>query len=876
MRCRPGPIAACVCLALVLARTASAQPQPTTARLHVTVTDPSGAVIPQASVTVTAQDPRTPETLAPVKTSAAGVAVLDGLAPGRYTIAAEFAGFETVTVRDHRVRAGDSRRTITLPIKKVTEDVVVGRDGQSSSLDPRGNAFSTVLTREQIAALPDDPDEMEAVLRAMSPPGSTMRVDGFTGGRLPPKSQIRSIRLPRMDMFAAQNHGGLQGMHFIDILTQPGSGPLRGSIDATFRDEALNARNPFTPVKGGEGVRQGGGSLSGTIVPNRSSFSVSVQQGHLFNSGSVLAENLGGRIAEPVRQPTQRTRLNARFDQAISPDHVLRFSLQRTTLTNRNLGVGGFDLAERAYTSESGDTILRMSENGPLGRRFFSESRLQLRWTSSHADSVLEAPTIRVLDAFTSGGAQRAGGSRAWQFEAATDLDYVRGAHSFRAGLLLEGGRYRADDVSNYLGTFTFASLADHEAGRAANYTRRAGDPRVRYSNLQVGLYAQDDYRLARSLLLSYGVRYEAQTVTADQNNVSPRATLSWSPLESGRTTLRGGVGRFTDWIGTSTYEQSIRFDGVRQQEINVVNPSFPDPGFGGVALPTNRYLLASGLTLPESMAMNIGVDQQLASAWRVGATYTYRLGSRLLRGRNLNAPIDGVRPDGRFSNVVEAAGDAEFRSHTLVASVTFVKLDWKQTFFAANYSLTSSETNTTGPFALSANGDDLSTEWGTSSPRHRAGASFNMRPFSTVGIAVNVRALSGTPYTITTGTDDNADGLFNDRPAGTPRNSARTAAQWDSGLRLSYTIAFGPRATGSGTGTPTIVMAGGGGGGMPTGIGAAGGRRFRLELYASAQNVTNHRNFVGYSGVLSSPFFGQPTNVLNPRKVEIGARFVF
>ena len=64
-------------------------------------------------------------------------------------------------------------------------------------------AFSTVLTREQIDALPDDPDEMEEVLKAMSPPGATIRVDGFTGGELPPKSQIRSIRLPK--------HGHVRG-----------------------------------------------------------------------------------------------------------------------------------------------------------------------------------------------------------------------------------------------------------------------------------------------------------------------------------------------------------------------------------------------------------------------------------------------------------------------------------------------------------------------------------------------------------------------------------------------------------------------------------------------------------------------------------------
>ena len=52
--------------------------------------------------------------------------------------------------------------------------------------------------------------------------------------------------------------------------------------------------------------------------------------------------------------------------------------------------------------------------------------------------------------------------------------------------------------------------------------------------------------------------------------------------------------------------------------------------------------------------------------------------------------------------------------------------------------------------------------------------------------------------------------------------------------------------------------------------------KRFRIEFYASAQNLTNHDNYIGYSGVLTSPFFGQPTNVLNPRKIELGTRFGF
>jgi hypothetical protein len=124
----------------------------------------------------------------------------------------EFPGFETAVVRDVRVRAGETRRTIMLQLAKLDEEVNVTREKQAAALDPLGAAFSTVLTREQIAMLPDDPDEMERVLKAMAPPGSTIRVDGFTGGKLPPKSQIRSIRLPGYDYTQP-------GAYFITLVT---------------------------------------------------------------------------------------------------------------------------------------------------------------------------------------------------------------------------------------------------------------------------------------------------------------------------------------------------------------------------------------------------------------------------------------------------------------------------------------------------------------------------------------------------------------------------------------------------------------------------------------------------------------------------------
>jgi hypothetical protein len=718
---------------------------------------------------------------------------------------------------------------------------------------------------------------MEAALQAMAPPGSVIRVDGFTGGKLPPKSQIRSIRLPRMDMLAAQNHGGLSGMLHIDILTQPGNGPLRGTIDAAFRDDALNASNPFTPEKGDEGMRQGGVTVSGTVVPNRSSFSLSAQQARLFDTGSLLAATPDGTRAEPVRRPTDRLLVSARFDQALGQAHALRMSYQRTATDLRNLGVGGFDLPERAFSTASTDNVFRLSENGPVGRRFFSESRLQIRWLATDAESAFDGPATRVLDAFTSGGAQRRGGRDTVAVEAATDVDYVRGAHSFRTGLLLETGRYQSDDATNYLGTWTFASLAAYEAGQPTNFSRRTGDPRVRYGNAQVGVYAQDDYRAHKSLMVSYGVRYEVQSLVGGRGSLSPRLSLTWSPVESGRTTFRGGAGYFTDWLAPEIHEQTLRVDGVRQREINVRNPAWPDAPADGVLLPTNRYSLAPGLDLPAAAIANAGVEQLLPGSIRLNATYTYRRGMGLLRGRNLNLAADGVRPDPSFGNVVEVVGDAGSRQHQLGVSAGLMRLDWRQTFLATSYVFSSMETNTAGAFALPASGDDLSTEWGPSMPRHRWTLMFNTRPVGSLGVSLNLRAQSGSPYTITTGTDDNGDGLFTDRPAGTGRNSVVGAGQFDAGLRVSYTIGLGPRRSGPAGGAQVITIAAGGGGGMPGGVGGgASDRRFRLEIYAAAQNVTDRRNYVGYSGVLTSPFFSQPTNVLNPRKVEIGLRFGF
>ena len=848
------------------------------AALRITVSDPTGAIIVNAKVTVLPTEAVGPSHEA--VTDERGDAVFAPLLPGRYAIRAEFPGFEPRQLDDVRLRAGSStRRELRLALAKVSEDVVVAQDPRDRALDPRGNAFGNLLTREQIEALPDDPDDMEAALKEMGGPGATIRVDGFRGGRLPPKSQIQSIRF-RRDLFAAENHGG--GMVFVDLVTRPGGGPIRGTVDFTFRDEAMNARNAFAPRQAPEQQQNGTFTISGTLKKDRTGFSFTSNGVNAYDSKTLNAALPERHVSGSVRRPADRANFSARVDHALTKSHTLRASYQRNGTSSRNLGVGDYDLPARAYSRDTTEDVFRISQSGPVGRNFFSETRFQARHQTNESDSLTDAPTLQVLDAFTSGGAQVEGGRRGTDIEVATDLDYAKGRHSARAGFVLEVGRYRSDDSRNMGGTFTFASLDAYDAGQPTTFAQRSGNPLVEYSQVQFGGYVQDDVRLARSLSMSFGLRYEVQTHTSDYLNFAPRFGTTWSPFKSGSTTIRGGAGVFYEWYDAQIYEQTIRVDGTHQTDLVVQNPGFPDPFVGGdvVVLPSSRYLQDANLTLPRIFRTNIGVEQAVGKYGRVNVSYSFARGHDLFRGRDINAPLpDGTRPDPAWGNVtqIESAG----RSQAQAVNAGFnLNLPWHRTFLFVNYALMKAKNDTDGAFSLPVNNFDPGAEWGPAltDVRHRLSGMFNMNLWKGFKLATSFSGNSAPPYNITTGHDDNNDTVSNDRPTGVGRNAARASDRWDVGARLSYAFGFGRRPGADGMGGPQIIMIRGGAVDTPMGgfSGGADDRRWRVELYLAATNVLNHTNLMGYSGVMTSPFFGEPTSAGPARKLEVGARFGF
>jgi hypothetical protein len=517
-----------------------------------------------------------------------------------------------------------------------------------------------------------------------------------------------------------------------------------------------------------------------------------------------------------------------------------------------------------------------MQETGPIGADMFLNTRLQLRLNRTASAAELEAPTIRVLDAFTRGGAQVKGGRNQKDLELSSDLNYVRGIHTMRGGVLIEARRYRADDASNYLGTYVFSSQEDFDLGLARNYTRRIGDPLVEYSQVEAAIYIQDDLRLRRNLTFSPGLRYEAQTHVHDLTGFAPRLGLTWAPGEDGRTTIRTSWGLFYNWLGSGVYEQTLRVNGERQREVNIVNPPYPDlidtdPGTPLPAAATNKYMLGD-IGMERINRYSAAVDRTLTPKMRTSATFSIGRYGHQLRGLNRNAPVNGVRPDPSFANVIEVVSDASMHTIDLVPdfSINFAggvrnantaKWNPLRTMVRFNYRYRRAHNNSDGAFSVPPSGS-LDDQWSyaSSDTRHRVRGSVSTQALRNLNAQVSWDANSGAPYTITTGTDDNGDSIFNDRPLLTPRNSARLPWRSTVSANFSYTIPFG---------APAIE---GGGRGGPRG----GGRQRGVTLNVSLNNLTNRANYSGFSGVMTSQYFMQATNVSNPRQVDVSLRFNF
>lgn len=861
---------------LLVSASAWAQGQST---LSVTVRDETEAALIHATVTVTDANgiPRQ------VLVDGSGVATFAGLAPGPYQIAVEAEGFQgfagTMTLR-----RGNNNAVATLLVA-FREQVEVR---EMSPEERRDNGFTTTLSREDIEALSDDPDEMADQLAQMAGPGAQIFIDGFRGGRLPPKDQIQQIRF-RTNSLSAEYHEA--GMVRVEVITKPGMGNWRGRSNFGFRDESFNATNKFARSKAPEQQKRFQVNFQGPIAKGRTGLSINVDGNLSYDAQTIVARTPTGEVFDQVRRPVEGMNATIRLEQALGPTSQVSAEYARRENSRSNLGVGDFDLLERAYDNDSVNDMLRIRNSRTIGKSVFSELKVEFSQSTNTSSSRSNAPTVRVLDQFTAGGAGQVGSREGRQYSVAQNFDFSVAKHLFRTGVLVEGGWWDSTQQSNANGTFIFSSLEDYLAGRPRTYTRRVGDPRVSYAQVEAGWYIQDDFRASKNLNLSLGVRQEVQTHVDDKFNLAPRAAFTYA-LRKGN--IRGGYGIFYDWLETNIYEQVARVDGTRQIDEVIVNPSYPDPGSGGgTSLAPSRIQLGPQLTQPVIQQASLGWERPLGQIGNVRADYLMIRGHDSLRSVNVNAPVDGVRPDATAGNVTQIESTGRRAMDRVNLSLMLRAPRVRGLMGNINYQLASARNFADSPLMLPSDSTNPDRDWGPSAQdvRHRVFMMFNTPlPFS-FRASAQAQFSSAAPYTITTGLDDNGDTVFNDRPAGVGRNSARGASQFNMGMRLSRSFNLGgllgagngPVMLGGPDGPPAAANLqrgpGGGGGGegeMRMVMMDGNASRYRMDVYAQVFNLLNSANYNQFVGNLLSPYYGTATSAAPPRRVEFGVSVTF
>jgi hypothetical protein len=402
------------------------------------------------------------------------------------------------------------------------------------------------------------------------------------------------------------------------------------------------------------------------------------------------------RVSTPVRNHSLTTRADHIFSELHNGSMLHQLGRQNNL---RQFG-GGNRLAEALLGKTRNTDAVSYTDNYVFSPTLVNQTRVQFsRLTPAVEASGGRKPVVLITlddplpssDPDQRSGTLVAGSStsgatdrRELRVQVQDILSRVSGAHSLKFGGDVQHIRSTFIDLSDISGTFSFANAADFVANLPSRF-RQNFQAESTQKNSYLGFFIQDEWRVRSNFLLSYGLRYENETIVKDRNNWGPRISVAYDPFKSGKTVFRFGAGIFYSRALLRTIDDFTL--GVQERFVDtndLIDPATGQPGsadfrraFIGANLQFPNTLAADSLLvrnfgvlntgfsrrldpalrIPESYQANLGAERDLGHGLVFETNYTFNRGLHLWREFNANPP----RLPAGFKDFSEYLGSRDF-----------------------------------------------------------------------------------------------------------------------------------------------------------------------------------------------------------------------
>jgi Carboxypeptidase regulatory-like domain/TonB dependent receptor len=924
------PVVALASLLLAWSSLAFAQQTIDYASLGGRVTDPSGAAVAGVSITATHTETNV---VTATTTAADGRFRFPYLRIGPYEIVARQIGFRDTTRRLTLVAGAALDLPLALEVGGI--DAAITVTGETTVLETARTQIASTVSQTEVRNLPLNGRnylDLALVVPGVAPtnisstqlfpetsavPGVSVSVnsqrnlsnnfivDGLSANDDAAGLSGITYGVDAIEQFQVVTSGGQAELGralggYVSVVTRSGTNDVRGTAYTFVRDDRFDAVNALSDTKLPMTQWQYGASVGGAIVKNRTFYFTNAEQRRLDQSGLVTispvsVDAINRRLTAVGYQgplvttgeypnPVDSTNLFAKLDHQVNGRDQLgvRYSLYDVTATNAR-GAGGLSAPSASSALDNLDQGLAVANTLTLGSRTVVETRVQIARGNLKApptDPI--GPAVSIAGVASFGTLSSSPTARLNTLsQVVNNVSHNTGAHALKGGVDFLFNDDRIQFPRSARGSYTFSSLANFLAGtyNNAGFTQTFGATDVRQTNPNVGLYAQDEFKVSSRVTLNLGVRYDLQyleTIDTDTNNVSPRVGFAWTPFDSRGTVIRGSAGVFYDRVPLRAVANALLSAGNTTDlaSLRQINVSLSPAQAGAPAFPNVLAAVAPSVTLPNLTAMDrnlqnaysrqagVEIEHQLGVNMTMSVGYQYLRGLKLLMSINQNVPAcvatgtnNGCRPNPDYANNNQYSAAGESNYHGL--HVSFVQRPAQWGGYRVSYTLSKSMNNV-GEFFFSSPIDpfDLSKDWGRSDndQRHRLVINGAMRAPYGFQISALMQAYAAPPYNITSGVTTIqgtagrpiVDGSFIERNAGIGNRYFNLSLRVDRSFQIS--------------------------------------RRMQLQALVEGFNLTNHHNVLtrntnfgsGAYPTSPAPNFGQITALAEPRSFQFGMRLRF